>query len=135
MRTIIAGCRKFDDKDALEKVMCFVGSLCSLHYLPWYIQEVVCGEARGADSLGKQWAEQRDIPVKSFFADWKGEGKAAGPKRNERMGDYAECLVVFLDPKKSRGSMHMLNYAKKIGLPCVAYNYTTKSIALYNINL
>jgi hypothetical protein len=86
------------------------------------ITEVVCGEARGVDTLGKQWAIKNNIPVKSFPADWDKYGKAAGYVRNEQMSDYADSLIVVMyieDEHKmvgTRGTTHMLNIAKEKGL-------------------
>ena len=86
------------------------------------ITEVVCGGARGADEWGKQWAGNLDIPIKMFLADWDKYGKAAGPIRNQQMGDYADALIVFIY-NNSRGSQNMLDYMIKLGKPTyVVYN-------------
>lgn len=42
------------------------------------------GEADGADTCARAWAESRGIPVRPFAADWK-QGKSAGPRRNALM--------------------------------------------------
>lgn len=77
---------------------------------PWLdITEVVCGEAAGADTLGKQWAELHGITVKSFPADWDRLGKKAGPIRNAEMGVYADGLIAFWDGQ-SAGTRHMINF-------------------------
>jgi hypothetical protein len=59
------------------------------------ITEVVCGCAKGADSYGRMWAQQRSIPVKEFPADWDKHGKAAGHIRNAEMADYADGAILF----------------------------------------
>lgn len=46
---------------------------------------IVEGGARGADRLGRHWAEARYIPVKTHEANWQRWGKAAGLRRNEEM--------------------------------------------------
>ena len=135
MKTIIAGSRNFTDREVLNKVMEFVGTLAANHFLQWGVTEVVCGEARGVDTLGKDWAQDHNIPVASFPADWDTHGRAAGPIRNKQMGDYADMLVVIWNPAKSKGSANMFDYARKLGLPVVGYNYTQGSIHLFNINL
>lgn len=81
------------------------------------VTEVVCGEAKGADTWGKKWAFANKIPVKSFPADWDEHGRRAGPIRNKEMGDYADALIVFIWPN-SRGSQHMLSYMQHLGKPC-----------------
>ncbi len=87
------------------------------------ITEVVCGEARGVDTLGKQWAQKHNIPVKSFPANWDKYGKAAGYIRNEDMADYADSLiaVIYIEDQYrmvgTRGTTHMINLAKEKGIP------------------
>ena len=107
MKTIIAGGRdyRFDDPDwdildALD------------------VTEVVCGGATGADECGRQWAIDRQIPVKMFPADWKSHGRAAGPIRNRQMAEYGERLVAFWDGK-SPGTKNMIETARKLGLEVI----------------
>ena len=78
------------------------------------ISEIVCGLAKGADSLGKKYAEENSIKVKDFPAEWKIYGRKAGILRNEKMGNYADIAIVFWDGK-SIGSKHMIQYMKKLG--------------------
>jgi len=98
MKTIIAGSRTIHD---YELVKAFIEST------PWNITEVVCGDARGVDSLGKRWAQENDIPVVSFPADWKKYGRRAGHIRNQEMAEYAAGLVMVWDGHSS-GSSDML---------------------------
>ena len=108
MRCIIAGCRWFTDYDrAADK-------LDGLFVNIWP-DEIVCGMGRGADLLGKQWAEEKGVPVKQFPANWDALGKAAGPKRNQQMAEYSSHLVAFWD-SKSAGTRDMLDRAKVAGL-------------------
>lgn len=46
---------------------------------------VIEGEAKGADTMARQWAQFYRVPVVSFPAAWKTWGRRAGPLRNERM--------------------------------------------------
>lgn len=86
------------------------------------VTEVVCGEARGADTFGKKWAYEVGIPVKSFPADWNKHGKGAGPIRNREMAEYADALIVFIWDA-SRGSANMLRTMQDFNKPCyVVYN-------------
>jgi hypothetical protein len=81
------------------------------------ISEVVCGEATGVDTLGKVWARQNNIAIKSFRPNWYPLGvynKLAGFERNEEMGDYADALIAVYDGK-SGGTKHMINYMKRLG--------------------
>jgi hypothetical protein len=108
VRCIIAGCRWFEDYDrAADKL-----DGLFMHNFP---DEVVCGMGRGADLLGKQWAEEKGVAVKKFPADWDKLGRGAGPKRNQQMADYATHLVAFWDGK-SVGTKDMIDRAKAKGL-------------------
>ena len=101
LRTIIAGSRDISDYD---KVACIIKES------GFNISEVVSGTALGVDTLGEIWAEENNIPVKQFPADWDNKGKAAGFIRNTEMADYADALIAVWDGKSS-GTKHMINTA------------------------
>lgn len=105
MRVIIAGSRCFRNYELLKK------------YCDHILQNqeevtVLCGLARGADTLGKKYAEERGYEVEKYPADWKQFGNRAGILRNCEMGDNADALIAFYDGQ-SRGTLHMIDYAKK----------------------
>lgn len=108
MKVIIAGGREFSDYDKLcvscDKILSNQTEI-----------EIVSGTARGADKLGEKYANERGYPIKQFPADWNLFGKSAGYKRNAQMADYADALIVFWDGK-SKGTKHMIDLAKKVGL-------------------
>ena len=110
MRVIIAGSRTINDYSI---VCAAIG--CS--FFP--ISEVVCGMARGVDLLGKQWAEEKGVPVKEFPADWNTHGKKAGYLRNVQMADYADALIAITSG--SPGTKHMIEIAKAKGLKTFVY--------------
>jgi len=118
-KCIIAGSRTIND----------FGLVCAaINESGFQIDEVVCGEAFGPDKLGKLWAENCKIPVKSFPADWnnlshpdaaiktnsRGQkyDALAGMRRNTQMRDYATHLILIWDGKSS-GSANMLKLAKE----------------------
>ena len=103
MKVIIAGSRSFCDYASLSAVMKDIKN----------ISEVVCGCAPGTDELGKKWANEHNIKVTFFPAEWNIYGKAAGTIRNHKMGDYADYLVAFWDGK-SKGTKDMIDYMKRI---------------------
>lgn len=43
------------------------------------------GGANGADHFAKAWAEERGIPFRTFHANWRMYGRAAGAIRNAQM--------------------------------------------------
>lgn len=113
MKTIIAGGRDFNDYNRLKTIM---------NSCPHEITEIVCGKARGADTLGERWGIENNIPIKYFIPDWDGLGKRAGFVRNSEMGDYADMLVAFWDGK-SKGTEQMISYARKKGIIVQVFNY------------
>jgi hypothetical protein len=80
---------------------------------------VIHGGARGVDSMAGAAAAQLKIPIRVFPADWKKNGKAAGPIRNQQMLDEGkpDLVLAFWDGK-SRGTEHMIGLAKKAGILC-----------------
>lgn len=58
---------------------------------------VINGGARGADSLGKDWAKQHGIYSVTIDALWNYHGKKAGPHRNQAMIDimHPDYCIAF----------------------------------------
>lgn len=79
------------------------------------ITELVCGMAQGIDLIARGWALESGIPVKEFPAEWDLYGRAAGPRRNQQMAEYAEALIAIWDGKSS-GTKNMITKAEKLGL-------------------
>ncbi len=105
MKVIIAGGRNFDNYKYLSDTM---------DNLNIIISEIICGGARGADTLGETWAKNNGIPIKYFYPDWDGLGKAAGHIRNTKMAEYGDYLVAFWDGKSS-GTKDMITVMKQLG--------------------
>ena len=84
--------------------------------------EIVSGTANGADRLGERYAEDRNYQVNRFPADWDRRGKRAGYLRNKQMAENADALVALWDGQ-SRGTKHMIDIAKRHGLPTRIINY------------
>jgi len=108
-KTIVAGSRTFQDYGVLEKAL-------ETHI----ITEIVCGGAKGADTLGEWYGEKNSIKVTKFPANWAKYGKSAGYIRNEEMAKYAEELIAFWDGR-SGGTKHMISIARQLGLKVKIY--------------
>ncbi len=108
-RVIIAGGRDFSDYDLLKATMDKLLANITDEIT------VVCGQARGADILGEQYAKERGYAVDYYPADWKQYGKRAGHLHNEQMAQNADALAAFWDGK-SRGTKNMIELAKRYGL-------------------
>ena len=106
MKTIICGSRSVTNYALLEQAIKESG---------FKITEVVCGMAKGADSLGFDWATANGIPIKEFPADWKNLGRKAGVLRNVEMLDYAGAngCVIALHQNNSAGTKHTISEANK----------------------
>ncbi len=111
MKVILAGSRSIKDFAHLEAAISESG---------FEITEVVCGEAPGVDKMGRHWAEQNQIPVKSFPAKWEEDKRMAGFKRNVQMAEYANALIAVWDGW-STGTAHMIATASLMALPILIY--------------
>lgn len=89
-KLIVSGGRDFNDLDFA------VDALLRFHaYRP--VTELITGEAEGADSIGKAWAEEMGITHTGFpvlDTDWKTLGPKAGHVRNAQMLDYGPDAVL-----------------------------------------
>jgi hypothetical protein len=109
MKTIIAGCRDFNDYHALVQKLD--------HFRKEHeVTEVVSGCASGADACGEAYAKAYDIPIKLFPANWNKHGRAAGPIRNREMAEYADQLFAVWDGK-SKGTKNMIDTMNKLKKP------------------
>lgn len=114
MKVIIAGSRSITDDDDVD----FILNELRADWLPF--DQVVSGLAPGVDTIGKDWAEIWDIPVKEFPADWDQYGKSAGFRRNEQMAEYADVLVAIWDGE-SPGTKDMIQRALDHNLRLFVY--------------
>lgn len=133
MYTIIAGSRLLT-KDEVYSVMDDVPIAVK-------ITCVISGKApMGGDYWGEKWANDRNIPVIPFPADWNNLDAPgaiiktnkygqpynirAGFDRNQLMADYASAnggrLIAILKGKSS-GTKDMITRAKSLNVPCYVY--------------
>jgi hypothetical protein len=79
IRLLVCGSRTLEDKqNYIEKTLDNITKNQP-------IECVISGMARGADIISFFWANQRGIKVLEYPADWKNDGRAAGPIRNKKM--------------------------------------------------
>ena len=121
MKTIIAGSRDFQNYDYL----------CScIKNITEFITEIVSGTAKGADKLGERYAQENDIPLKLFPADWDKYGRRAGHIRNSQMLEYIKpdgMLIAFWDGQ-SKGTLDMITKTRKAGLKTIVFSYSNGKI-------
>lgn len=99
MKLCVFGSRSFNDYNLLKE------KLDNIHKKET-ITEIICGKAKGADSLGEKWAKENNIKVVEFPADWDKLGKKAGFARNLEMAKYCDMGIGF-SVCGSRGTAHM----------------------------
>lgn len=116
VKVIVAGSRTFNDFAYLEKHLMAYFKANALHRKD---VEIISGTAKGADSLGEQFANKYGLKLTKFPADWNQYGKSAGYIRNEEMAKYAKkdgILFAFWD-NSSKGTKHMISIASKYNIP------------------
>lgn len=110
-KLIIAGGRDFANYPLLQKkVDVMISAKRFSHQI-----EIVSGKAKGADTMGEQYAKANDFLVKEFPADWNA-GRSAGYTRNKEMAEYADACICFWNGRSS-GTKHMIDLATAQGLP------------------
>lgn len=112
-RLLVTGSRDWDDEAAVHG---HLDRISSQHP----DLEIIEGGARGADTHARAWAQKRGKKVTTYQADWKTHGRAAGPKRNQRMLDEGKperVLAFSRDLENSKGTKDMVRRARRAGLP------------------
>lgn len=79
------------------------------------ITTVVSGAAKGVDAMGERWADENDIEIARYPAEWKTHKRAAGPIRNRKMAENADRLIALWNGS-SKGTGGMIGLAEKHGL-------------------
>jgi len=78
MRLLACGGRDYTNRDKTWRCL---DAIHRKHGVTLLIE----GDANGADRLAKLWALERGIPLATYPAKWREEGRSAGPRRNARM--------------------------------------------------
>jgi len=110
MRVLICGDRSWTDQDA---VRVYISKLPAGSV-------VIHGAAKGADTLAERYAILRGLETIAYPANWRRNGRAAGPVRNRQMlVDGRPDLVVYFheDLGQSKGTANMVQQARKAGIP------------------
>lgn len=111
MKVVVTGGRDYFNRNIINQYLDWVHRHCP-------ITTLIHGDATGADTLCKEWAEAKKvIKVISFPVtqeDWKAKGKAAGHIRNGVMLDNKpDCVIAF---PGGPGTNNCRQQAKKRGI-------------------
>lgn len=111
MRVLVCGGRDYSDASVLW------GELDTLRQqAPHDCMVVIQGGAHGADQMAREWCESRKVEYENYAADWKANGKAAGPIRNQRMIDEGKPDLVVAFPG-GKGTADMVRRTTAAGVP------------------
>ena len=109
---VVCGSRNWSNKDLLFATL---SNLAKKEGFSCIIE----GEARGADTLARQWANLHKVPVERFPAQWSRYGKRAGMLRNYDMivARAPDKLVAFTSRRPpTSGTAHAIKLAKRYGI-------------------
>lgn len=106
---LVCGGREYANRDMLFSIL-------NVAHAANPIKMLIHGGASGADDLAGQWARHVGIPWKAYPAAWKSEGKAAGPKRNQKMLDEGKPDMVIAFPGGT-GTADMISRAELAHVP------------------
>lgn len=113
-RIIICGSRNIDNQEYCFSKLDEIIPKCEN-------VEIISGHAKGADRIGEEYARLHSLEVTIFPADWKRNGKMAGPIRNRKMLLYAmekDPLVIAFWDGSSPGTKNMIDMARASGVKC-----------------
>lgn len=84
----------------------------------FHVTTVVSGHGGNVDLAAEEWAQERDIPVLTFPAQWATYGKPAGPRRNVVMAQRADALIAIFakDRYATSGTANMIQAAENAHL-------------------
>lgn len=88
LRVLVCGGRSYSNYEAVCE------ALDTIHVSGRGIHVIIHGNASGADALAERWAKDRRVKALSFPADWRNEGRRAGPLRNQRMIEQSPDVVL-----------------------------------------
>lgn len=108
-RVLVCGGRDFKDAALVDRALSSVSRKHGFLH-------VIHGGARGADKLADTWACENGCDISEFPANWKADGNAAGPIRNQRMLDDSDPQLVVAFPG-GKGTADMIRRARSAGLP------------------
>ena len=117
MKVIIAGSRAIAD---------YISVYHAVRRSGFPISRVLSGMAAGVDTLAIRFATEDGLPLDPYPAQWSRWGRSAGYKRNVQMADNANGLIAIWDGQ-SRGTRHMIEYAKGRGLQVFVALHATEN--------
>ena len=79
-------------------------------YIPWDVDEIITGGAKGIDACAMEYANVRGIKLTVLKPNYPKYKKGAPLMRNEEIINRCDCFIAFWDGS-SKGTRHSLIYA------------------------
>lgn len=127
-RILVTGSRAWVDRDTIRSALLTqINAAVFADDSRWPVL-VHGGCPTGADAIADEvW---RDLMTRYTSldepevhpADWRSEGRAAGPKRNARMVALGAAVCLAFPLGESRGTRGCMALARKAGIPVIDYD-------------
>lgn len=119
MRILVCGGRRYADPICVWRTLDQIdGERGGIRCVIDGASDDVTGPYVGADYWGHQWALARNRTTVRCHAQWKVQGRAAGPIRNKMMCDEQKPDLVVAFPG-GNGTRNMIALAEKAGIEVV----------------
>ncbi len=86
-------------------------------YIP-FCEEIVSGGAKGVDTGAAEYAQNNNLKLTVFLPQYEKYGRAAPIIRNREIVNHADKIIAFWNGK-SKGTLSVINYAKKVEKECL----------------
>jgi hypothetical protein len=94
---------------------------------------LIHGNAKGVDTMAKNYCQQMGWSCIRFEPDWKKHGKSAGPLRNQTMVNENPDIGLFIPSIDSKGTLDCYNRFLKLNKPGIFYDPINKELFTFNI--
>ena len=118
IKLMVCGSRTITDKDFIYKKIdeCIAENFSAEEII------IIEGDARGVDSIAKQWAIDHNKQIEAYPAKWDLYGKSAGFRRNVDMVKACDYCLILWDGE-SKGTKHDIDLCKQLNKPYTMHNY------------
>lgn len=123
-KLLVCGSRGITDKDWIKSnIETYWYWNLACYKFPVMIE----GEAKGVDSIAKEYAQENEWEIESYPADWEKYGKSAGYIRNEIMVKAADEVLILWDGS-SKGTKNDIDLCERYNKPykVLIYNDSIK---------
>ena len=112
MKILVCGDRNWNNAEAMARELMYLSTRGDI--------TIIHEDCRGADKMAREVAAIMGFTVIAVPAEWEKYGRRAGHVRNKKMFDEnrPDLVLAFHEHiNESKGTKHMIEYAKKKGCP------------------